>query len=214
MIEISDRPNGKRVDFYRCYASTQSRSLEQFLGRKGNPPLAHNSAISVNVYYDRLYASPAKRAIQTSRTLSRKRIHKRDELLEFDFGHVDRLDYALLCRKYPEKIEAWDEGRDVAFPGGERFSQLYKRQDDFFQMLLEDDFKQAAVVTHHMWLKGLLSRAYVSDKLDMIQEVLPRGKVLTAYVSFGKVLMPSTLSSIPYLEQTSPLSPDPQASYR
>jgi broad specificity phosphatase PhoE len=100
-----------------------------------------------------VYTSTLSRARLTGEIIAaqhRLEVTAIDELGECNFGCIEGLSFAEIAGKYPALAEELNEGRVLAFPGGENIEQLDKRIRGFTDRLLREvkPGETAAIVSH------------------------------------------------------------------
>jgi alpha-ribazole phosphatase len=99
-----------------------------------------------------VYASTLSRARLTGEIIASR--HRLDvttigDLCECNFGYIEGLTFAEIKRKYPDLAEELEQGRVVAFPGGENINELDKRVRDFLPRLEEIKPAETALIVSH-----------------------------------------------------------------
>ena len=111
-----------------------------------------------------LYSSPATRAMQTARAISRAAetpITPMPELEEADAGELEGLSGREMRERYPEFVRCWDEDAGSArMPGGESLRQV---QDRAWPAIVELSARHrdetVVAVTHNFTIQAIVCRA-------------------------------------------------------
>jgi len=109
---------------------------------------------------DVIYSSDLRRALGTAETIAsphRLEVIACPELREFDYGELDGLTFAEICRLHPEVAElcaCWS--LRLKFPGGESVDQLRQRVSGFLDRLQQHSPEQTVLVVTHGGLLRLM----------------------------------------------------------
>ncbi|MBR3226495.1 MAG: histidine phosphatase family protein [Atopobiaceae bacterium] len=109
---------------------------------------------SANIHFDRVYSSPAQRAVQTARIVSPNTpVHTDDRLLEMDYGPYEGID--LTCPP-PEIVTFFSDFTHNPAPEGmEQLSEVVARTGAFVEEILALPH-HTLVSTHAIAMKGIL----------------------------------------------------------
>jgi broad specificity phosphatase PhoE len=151
---------------------------EQYLGQRIDVELdaAGRAAASAlggrlsGVSFDRVLASPLRRALETARICRSKDPVEPDErLLEADYGDWEGRTIEEIDARWPEVRHAWEtDPADVAFPGGEAAIDVAARSRAFIGSLLDWEHGLAAAAIDHRVLvvaHSTLNRVLLADQL-------------------------------------------------
>jgi alpha-ribazole phosphatase len=99
-----------------------------------------------------VYTSTLSRARLTGEIIASR--HRLDVttiggLCECNFGYIEGLTFAEIKHKYPDLAEELEQGKVVAFPGGENINELDKRVRDFLPRLEEIKPAETALIVSH-----------------------------------------------------------------
>ena len=111
--------------------------------------------------FDIVYHSPMKRAVQTAEIIDKN--HKApfkvvEGFIEIDLGEFDGAKHTDILKNYPEIHRNWVLDIDVAIPGGESFSDIYKRIKPGVEEVLASPYRNILVVGHAMVNRAILGR--------------------------------------------------------
>lgn len=127
-----------------------------FLGRGRNPPLAATPA-ALEETWTAVYSSPLARAAETAAALAPgATIQLDDRLSEIDYGLAEGLTAAEARERFPDLRRAWEDGRDIAFPGGEDTAGVLARARAFLGALPQGPGRILAV-THNVVVRAILA---------------------------------------------------------
>ena len=124
-----------------------------FLGHR-DPPLASRASVQpLTESFDRVFASPLRRARETAAALAPDASIAVDaRLAEIDYGRAEGLTLAELTREHPGIVAAWEQGEDAAFPGGEATKDVRQRARAFLASL-DGTSGRTLAVTHNVVMR-------------------------------------------------------------
>jgi len=100
------------------------------------------------VKFNKVFSSPLKRAIQTTKIITNDNYIIDNRLMEMNFGIFEGLSYSEICEKYPVESKTWvSDYFNYKIPSGESLKEVFNRTEDF----LKDISKlkgRVLVVTH------------------------------------------------------------------
>ena len=122
------------------------------------------------IKFDQVYISERKRTRETAEiVLSTKglKIETDSRINEINFGVFEGKSYEEIKREYPLECEAWDKDwKGFAPGGGESYLQFYSRVREFFEDVINMDYKNILIVTHGGVIRTIL--CYVlGENLDL-----------------------------------------------
>ena len=135
--------------------------------------------------FDEVYSSPLKRAMQTAEILNQgvHEITADKRLCEADYGSWDGVRDVDLRDKYPD---VFDENQYLLptytkyAEGGEEYTDVYKRVEDFMNDMAKKSDEKILVVCH-----GFISRAFV--------------KVVTGMENISQIIQPANAGVSKYV---------------
>ena len=159
--------SSKSIIFVR-HAKTSLNKKGVFLGQKNDPP------IQIDVFKERieklqsiveksqkLYTSPLRRALETAYLINQKsklEITINHCINEIDYGDLDGMSYDYLTQNFPEIISGWEKKEDIAFPGGEKYSDITERLDSFIHIINKIEETKIVVVTHNVIMRSIIGK--------------------------------------------------------
>ena len=129
-----------------------------FLGVRRNPSILNETGVFCKDYFDEVYTSTLKRAIETGRLLRYDEIYEDELLNEIDYGLAEGLKFEELVEKFPHLIELWKNNEDPKFPEGENYSDVQNRLNKFLKKGFSKN--KIAIVTHNVVLRVLVGSIY------------------------------------------------------
>lgn len=127
-----------------------------------------------------LCCSPLRRARESAAlALPGYAVRYDERLREIDFGDWENLSFAEIEARAPAALLAvWAERpAEMAFPGGESFSDFARRVDDFTAELLALPARRLAVVAHGGVLRRMLWRLAGRPETSQFGAPPPRGSL-------------------------------------
>jgi alpha-ribazole phosphatase len=135
-------------------------NLDVSLNEKGKTQALKASEALREINFDRVYTSERSRTKETASLILNGRsnpfmIDKR--INEMDFGEFEGKDFKEIQRLYPKEYEAWKNNwKEFSLPGGESYTEVYKRVDNFMEELLKENYKNVLVVSHGGIIRTIL----------------------------------------------------------
>jgi alpha-ribazole phosphatase len=121
-----------------------------------------------------VFSSPLSRCRQLAGTLS-DRVTFDDRLLELNFGDWEGRRFDDI---EPDRLRYWTEHFvEVGPPGGESFTDLYRRTGSFWQELLARPYERVVIVTHAGAIRALLARVLTLPLANAFQLRINPGSV-------------------------------------
>ncbi len=118
---------------------------------------------------DLIYSSPYKRAVQTAKLISRKKIIIDERLKEIDFGIFDGHSKRYVYNKYRKiYLERKKNKFHYQIPGGESYEMVFNRVLSFLHDIYSN--KRVAIVTHATTIK-LFLYILTTSTLEEIEKV-------------------------------------------
>lgn len=159
-------------------------------------PLADNFAEDFSIVRNKLpglspdcrvISSPLTRCLHLANDLSHT-VNIDQRLLEINFGQWEG---QLFDDIEPDRLKYWaDNFVNIAPPGGESFTQLRERVNDFWQDLITNPHEQVAIISH----AGVI-RALFSLLLDM-----PPALAFRFQVDYGSISKIRCLNNYPVIQ--------------
>ena len=155
-----------------------------FLGQKRNPGVILSKQQSIENYsIERIYSSPMRRCLETSKIIWRDVAPVIDErLVEINYGDAEGLTYKQLAELYPEMIAGWNKGIDLSFPNGENTKDVDERFESFLNHLKVDisnkNSKSIGVVTHNGILRCLIGKSFGLNQKEWFKLKIPHNTAL------------------------------------
>ena len=155
-----------------------------FLGQKRNPGVILSKHQSIENYsIERVYSSPMRRCLETSKIIWRDIVPVIDErLVEINYGDAEGLTYKQLAELYPEMIAGWNKGTDLSFPNGENTKDVDDRFESFLNYLKVDIFnkncRSIGVVTHNSVLRCLIGKSFGLKTKEWFKLKIPHNTAL------------------------------------
>ena len=119
---------------------------------------------------DAIYASPLRRAMQTTEPLAAAlhlTVRTDDRLKEINAGEFQGLEWPEIERRWPEAAKHWQQQTpDFVIPGGESRRSVAERSRAAFEAIFAAGHRQAIVVAHGGVLAGAL-RSLLQIPADM-----------------------------------------------
>ena len=98
------------------------------------------------IEFDKVIASPLKRAVDTAKKLTEKEVRIDERLREQSFGLFEGKTYQELTQEYPAELAAWNqEFQEYCIPGGESFHMVRNRVESFAKELWKEQGKMLIV---------------------------------------------------------------------
>jgi len=132
-------------------------------GRDTNKITVQKNKLLIKKKFDICFSSPLKRALETSKIYSTRKIIKINELKEINYGRAEGLNLTKLKKKYPKIIDMWNSNLDPRFPSGENNKDVIDRLQVFLKKLTSNKKfynKKILVVTHNVLLRSLLGSVF------------------------------------------------------
>jgi alpha-ribazole phosphatase len=139
---------------------------------------------------EKIFSSPASRAIQTSKILfPNKGVSLVNDLHELDFGLAEGVLTSDVAKTYKETIQKWQNPTlDFSFPEGETFGECLKRAqkalDHVILDAIENKFFIVAVISHSVLLSILL-KAHLEPYREELR-LCPNGMGYLVQTSYKK----------------------------
>ncbi|MGE5627056.1 MAG: histidine phosphatase family protein [Solirubrobacterales bacterium] len=129
------------------------------LSREGINQAREAANFTKDVNFSKVYISPLKRAIDTSRELNISgEIDPR--LREMDFGIFEGLNFSEILKLYPMEAELWSKDYiNYKIPKGESLREVYERVADFINEVSKED-GTTLVITHEGVIKCALCTVF------------------------------------------------------
>jgi alpha-ribazole phosphatase len=125
------------------------------LSKKGQDEILQIKDLVYSLSFEKVYISPLKRAIETSRLLEVEGILDR-RIKEIDFGIFEEKTYEEIKRLYPEETYAWIKDYiNYRIPKGESLMDLYNRVSNFLKDIVAED-RDVLVITHEGFIRCAL----------------------------------------------------------
>jgi broad specificity phosphatase PhoE len=141
--------------------------LDPPLSRQGRAHIGRVARWLAGLEVAAVYASPARRALQSARLLAagrRVRVETVGTLREVDFGAFEGLTWEEATARDPATCAAWlARPHEVTFPGGEGFGDVWARAAAALRVLRERRAGQTSLVVAHAGV----NRAILADALGM-----------------------------------------------
>jgi broad specificity phosphatase PhoE/ribonuclease HI len=146
-------------------------SVERRFSGTGDPELSERGRSQAASVAERLAAldidvvvsSPRQRARETAAPIAAALgldIEVDDAVAETDFGEWEGFTFAEIRERWPNELAAWLADPDVAPPGGESFTAIFKRVSAWRERVVgQHPGKVLAVVSHVTPIKALLREA-------------------------------------------------------
>ena len=129
------------------------------LSARGREQVAFLRAALEPWEFDRVYASPLARALETATRLGRKP-EVIDDLVEIDRGHWEGHASAEIKRRWGKLRRAWyDDPAGLAMPGGEAFDALWERAGRVLAAILDGGGETVLACAHKAINRVLVARA-------------------------------------------------------
>jgi broad specificity phosphatase PhoE len=141
-----------------------------------------------NETIDVIFHSPLTRARQTAEIVNRYHqapLQVIDSLIEMDMGDWEGRNYYEVMEQHHEMFQQWLSNANVVIPGGESYSQLYKRVKPGAEQVLSARFSNILVVAHAM-----VNRAILGNLLGM--DILISRRFRTNNCSLSRLLVYGT----------------------
>lgn len=125
--------------------------------------------------FDRVFASPMKRAVETARifTKDKKDIILDKRLMEFDYGEWDGKLLTEMKEQHPDAIDPWgkaDSNYIKYAPHGESFAHLKERCAEFMTEIEEKyPNEKILVVAHGTLIRMMIAYLITDGNIDAIQ---------------------------------------------
>jgi len=158
-------------------------SPDTSLSNKGKEQILNAKKIVESISFDKVYISPLKRAIETSRILNLNGVLE-TRVKEINFGIFEGKTYEEIKREYPEEAYAWtNDYINYRIPKGESLMDLYKRTSNFLEEVVPED-KDIIVVTHEGIIKCAL--CWVFDNVEYFYRFkVGNGSITTITINDG-----------------------------
>ncbi|WP_077369339.1 histidine phosphatase family protein [Anaerosalibacter sp. Marseille-P3206] len=158
-------------------------SPDTSLSEKGKEQILNTKKIVESISFEKVYISPLKRTIETSKLLGLDGILE-PRVKEINFGIFEGKTYEEIKREYPEETYAWtDDYINYRIPKGESLMDLYNRTSNFLEEVVGED-KDTIVVTHEGVIKCAL--CWVFDDIEYFYRFKVRnGSITTITINDG-----------------------------
>lgn len=124
-------------------------SFEDELSTQGVNEVKKVKETIKHIYFDRVFSSGKKRAVDTAKILTNKGINCDCRLNERDFGIFENMTYKEIGDKYPLHRKAWEEDWiNYKIPQGESVAETYNRVVEFMRFLEKENYENCLTVTH------------------------------------------------------------------
>ena len=168
---IKQKEKNSKVYFSRHKKTKFKKNI--FLGQKLNPNIIEkkNKVEFTKIKFNKCYASPSKRCVETARIVCKdKKIITNNYLKEINYGNAEGFNFKKLNIKYPQIIKSWKKGLDPKFPKGESLSDVSVRLNKFInnEFILKKNMKNFhnLIFTHNVILRCLVGNIYKIKKKD------------------------------------------------
>jgi len=113
----------------------------------------------------KILSSPLRRCLETASIVCPGReIETIGSLMEMDFGIFECLTYEELKKKYPEKLEAWNEDRfNYKIPEGESIADMSKRVINGFEKILNEYSGRTVIFAHSGTIRIILAHYLINS---------------------------------------------------
>lgn len=158
-------------------------SPDTSLSEVGREQICKTKKIVGNIAFDKVYISPLKRTIETSKLLGLRGILE-PRIKEINFGIFEGKTYEEIKKDYPEETNAWtNDYINHRIPDGESLMDLYERTSNFLEGLVADD-KDVLVITHEGVIKCAL--CWVFDNIEHFYRFkVDNGSITTITINDG-----------------------------
>lgn len=183
--------NDKYV-FVCRHAKTDLNQGTTFLGQKLDPHIIKNDVLIEQSSYefDKVVISPTVRSAETVTLItSCSKITKDPLLSEVNYGEAEGKDLEWLREYYPEIIQAWDRGDDIAFPSGESLNDIRLRVEKFISLLPGSN--RLLIITHNVWLRALIGISFRIPMRDWYKINIPHNYLFEFRFGFDGKLYPN-----------------------
>ncbi|PIE99025.1 MAG: histidine phosphatase family protein [Treponema sp.] len=128
-------------------------------------------------YFDRIYVSPAIRAVRTAQILGFSDFMLDDRIKEFDFGDFTGKTFAQVEAEFPKEASVWLSGdKNFAPPAGESAFEHFSRVADFMETL-KASAEDCLVVTHYGTI--IMALAWAFGNFDLHRYFKPESGGIT-----------------------------------
>ena len=162
-IKIKEKNN--KIYFSRHKKTRLEKNI--FLGQKFNPNIIEkkNNSKFIKIRFNQCFASPSTRCMETAKIVCKnKKIVKKNNIKEIDYGSAEGLNFKELNIKYPQINKAWKKGLDPKFPNGESLSSVSIRLSKFIndQLISKKNTKNFnnLIFKHNIILIFLIGNIY------------------------------------------------------
>ena len=168
---IKKKEKNNKIYFSRHKKTKLNKNI--FLGQKLNPNIIErkNKREFIKISFNKCFASPSTRCIETAKIVCKKRkIITNNYLKEIDYGNAEGLNLKELSTKYPQIIKSWKKGLDPKFPKGESLTNASIRLSKFInnQLVSKKNMKgfNSLIFTHNVILRCLIGNIYKIKKKE------------------------------------------------
>jgi len=138
-------------------------SSDIHLSEKGKTEVLNIKNSVNNMSFGKVYISPLKRTMETSKILGVKGIHD-DRIKEINFSIFGGKTYEEIKKIYPEEVSLWTKDYiNYRIPGGESLKDIYERTKDFLENIISEN-KNVLVITHEGVIRCAL--CWVFDNME------------------------------------------------
>ncbi|MDO4977297.1 MAG: alpha-ribazole phosphatase [Eubacteriales bacterium] len=141
---------------------------EAILTENGVNQAREIGAFFKEMHWDKIVVSPLKRTVQTAELvtgLGQEHFLLEDALMEQSFGLFEGKTYKQLKEDYPQELNAWNQDfSDYQIPGGESFSDVRKRVENWVKTIPSGDGNMLIVA--HKGTLGHMLAAMLGMPLD------------------------------------------------
>lgn len=124
-------------------------AFEDELSQYGADQIKRVKELIKDVYFDRVFSSERKRAIESAKILVDSEIIYDCRINEREFGIFENKTYKEICENYPSEQKALeDDWIGYKIPGGESVLEVYDRVAEFMKMLEQENFNNCLAITH------------------------------------------------------------------
>jgi broad specificity phosphatase PhoE/predicted nucleotidyltransferase len=149
----------KKIILLRHFPTNENDG--RFLGQKNDPSVLANYEITNELRnlkklgFDH-YSSPSKRAIETAEFLGLEIKSYEQNLQEFNYGKAEGMYFEQLIQNYPNIQESINNNEDFTFPGGENYSDVFRRTDKYIKGIK----KNSVLITHQGPIRTVLGNFF------------------------------------------------------
>ena len=134
------------------------------LSKEGRDSLIYTKEKLKDFSYNKIYSSPLKRAVESSKALGIDNPILDNRLKEMDFGFFKGMKISWVNKEYPDDMRKWKSNDpEYIVPGGENREIVYKRVKDFLEEKVREN-EDILIISHEGVIK--LAFCWVLDNID------------------------------------------------